>query len=444
MSDKGKEEKKDDKKNEKGEEKEKKKEIKKVQVPDFDLEGYISLYTGHTKLARLVYIGEHAEGFFKKAFKAAVDEVKGTTNTKGYKELIKKIDNKLGDDYKLDNDWILKTDKKISSDAEFLETKLSNAKSSLDSKEIRRAHTQMGDHYYNRGELNSALKCYVRTRDYCTTPQHIIEMCLNVIKVNIEMNNYAHVLNYVGKAEQNPQEIDPVTRGKLNVCAGLANLANRKYKEAARKFIHVPKELAGNFSYVISEKDIGTYACLCALAEFGREELKRQVLENPEFKNFLDLSPQFAQVLNDFYNSKYSTCLATLEKLRPELEIDIHLAKHVSKLYEKVRQKAVIQYFSPFSSVDLKLMAKAFNTTTEELEKELAQMIIADSIKARIDSQNKVLYAKQVDQRSATFNNSIATGQYFQGQIHDMLLKMNLTENEFVVKPKRVRRMDDE
>ena len=418
------------------ENKEEKKEIKKILVPDFDLEGYISMYTGHTKIARLMFIGEHAEGFFDRAHKILLNELKQTTNTKLYKELCKKLGESLGPEYKQDDDWCLKTDKKISMDAEFLDTKLNNAKQSLESKEIRDAHNKMGEHYYDRGELNSALKCYVRTRDYCTTPQHVIEMCLNVIKVNIEMNNFAHVLNYVGKAEQNPNDLDPVTRGKLNVCAGLANLENKKYKDAARKFLNVPKEISGNFSHVISERDIGLFACLCGLAEFGRDELRTNILENIDFKFFLDLVPQMQQVISDFYNSRYSTSLATLEKIKGDFEIDFHLNPHVSKLYERIRAKAIIQYFSPYSSVDLNLMSENFNTTPEGLEKELAAMIVGDQIQARIDSQNKVLYAKQVDQRTATFATSFSTGNNFQQTMKDMLLKMNLIENDFVVKPR--------
>ena len=52
--------------------------------------------------------------------------------------------------------------------------------------------------------MQNAFKCYVRTRDYCTTPKHIVAMCLAVIKCGIEMNNFAHVNNYVQKAEQTP------------------------------------------------------------------------------------------------------------------------------------------------------------------------------------------------------------------------------------------------
>jgi len=424
-------------------EEKKEKEIVKIKYPDFDLEGYIALYSGHTKVARLMFIGDHVEGFFERAYKLVLTELKQTTNTKLYREVCKKVGESLGPEYKQDDEWILKTDKKISMDAEFLDTMLNNAKQSLDSKQIRDSHNKMGEHYYDRGELNSALKCYVRTRDYCTTPQHVIDMCLNVIKVNIEMNNFAHVLNYVGKAEQNPGEIDPITRGKLNVCAGLALLENKKYKDAARKFLHISKELSGNFTNVICERDIGLYACLCALAEFGREELKTNILENIDFKFYLDLVPQLQQVISDFYNSKYSTCLSTLDKIRGDFAVDLHLQPHVNKLYEKIRAKAIMQYFSPYSSVDINLMAQNFNTSSENLEKELANMIVADLIQARIDSQNKVLYSKQVDQRTATFVQAISTGNQFQQTMKDMLLKMNLIENEYIVKPNK-KIQDDE
>ena len=53
--------------------------------------------------------------------------------------------------------------------------------------------------------LQNAFKSYVRTRDYCTTGKHVIQMCLNVIKVSIELGNYVHVNNYISKAEQTPE-----------------------------------------------------------------------------------------------------------------------------------------------------------------------------------------------------------------------------------------------
>lgn len=44
-------------------------------------------------------------------------------------------------------------------------------------------YTDLGDFCHQRGDLENALKNYVRTRDYCHVTRHNIDMCLNVIKV---------------------------------------------------------------------------------------------------------------------------------------------------------------------------------------------------------------------------------------------------------------------
>lgn len=44
-------------------------------------------------------------------------------------------------------------------------------------------HNDLGDHYYNCGDLANAQRSYTYTRDYCASSSHIVEMCLNVIKV---------------------------------------------------------------------------------------------------------------------------------------------------------------------------------------------------------------------------------------------------------------------
>lgn len=44
-------------------------------------------------------------------------------------------------------------------------------------------HNDLGELYYQLGDLPAALKSFAQARDYCTTDKHIIEMCLNVSKV---------------------------------------------------------------------------------------------------------------------------------------------------------------------------------------------------------------------------------------------------------------------
>lgn len=47
-------------------------------------------------------------------------------------------------------------------------------------------HNDLGEFYYQLGDLPAALKSFAQARDYCTTDKHIIEMCLNVSKVSYE------------------------------------------------------------------------------------------------------------------------------------------------------------------------------------------------------------------------------------------------------------------
>jgi COP9 signalosome complex subunit 1 len=125
------------------------------------------------------------------------------------------------------------------------------------------------------------------------------------------------------------------------------------------------------------------------------------------------------------------------------LLLDIYLHQHVASLYEKVRNKALVQYFSPFASVDLNIMAQAFNTTVANLEKELSRLIMEGSIQARIDSHNKRLYARQTDQRSSTFEKTVRLGEEYQETSKAMLLRVNILRNDFVVKPQRREDMRD-
>lgn len=133
----------------------------------------------------------------------------------------------------LDTAWVEATRKKALLKLEKLDTDLKNYKGNSIKESIRcargagtgvwgcvpvcahspvcrRGHDDLGDHYLDCGDLSNALKCYSRARDYCTSAKHVINMCLNVIKVSVYLQNWSHVLSYVSKAESTP-EIAEVT-----------------------------------------------------------------------------------------------------------------------------------------------------------------------------------------------------------------------------------------
>jgi len=408
----------------------------------FDLDGYISRYTGHTKIVRLGFIAQRYPAKRVHCLEQALSLLKITRNTALYRRIYEQsaesdLVNALPP---LDAAWADSEDKKAASELEVLENELNANKQNLIRKNIRTGYNAIGALLEARGDFNNALRNYIRTQDYCSGPEQILEMCLHVIEVSLQLGNFAHVLNYVAKAEQTPTVSDkPGTVAVLRAVAGLAQLENRKYKAAARKFLETSWGAQHSLlnGELVAAQDIATYGALCALAEFSRPELKQEVLENSSFKNFLALVPPVQQLLVAFYESRYANCLKALDVLKNDLQLDIHLHDHITALYEKVRNKALVQYFSPYVAVDLNKMAGAFQTSVQDLEKELAKLIADGIIAARIDSHNKRLVAQHTDERSSTFQSTLAMGEDLQSSTRAMLLRVNLVRANMIVKPQK-------
>ena len=408
---------------------------------------YFSLnFAGLSKLRRLLFIANHCPSLELDALKLAHDNVKQTFNTKLYAQIVTRLgeaSSRAGEaeNVQLDANWIEATNKKAAIKFEHLDTDLKNHKSNTFKESIRRGHDDLGDHHLDCGDLNNALKCYSRSRDYCTIPKHVIHMCLNVIKVSALLKNWAHVLNFVNKAEsslelmgeQREKPSNLVTSTKLKCAAGLAELALKKYKSAAKHFLQAQFD---HFEYkeLISAHDVAVYGGLCALATVDRQELRTKVLSNSSFKLFLELEPQIRDVLHKFYESQYASCLKILDDIKDNFRLDLYLASHVNTLYSKIRNRALIQYFSPYVSADMGKMAESFNTTVPALEDELTQLILDDQIQARIDSHNKILFAREVDQRSTTFEKAIKMGKEYDKRAKALIIRAAVVSNQIYVK----------
>lgn len=434
-------------------------EVFVVEEPSLDLETYANSYSGLAKLHRLIFIADHCPTLRLEAIKMAINCVMATTyNVTMYQLLHKKLadmtqagaaqalpdvasqSSNNQDIPPYDSMWVEQKTKKAALKLEKLDNDLKNSKSNSIKESIRRGHDDLGDHYLSCGELSNALKCYSRARDYCTSGKHVVNMCLNVIKVSIYLHNWSHVLSYVSKAECTPEfseaqnrDNNQATLTRLKCAAGLAELATKKYKSAAKHFLQANFDHC-EFPEMISCNNIAVYGGLCALATFDRPELQKNIISSASFKLFLELEPQVRDIVFKFYESKYAQCLKLLNEMRDNLLLDIYLAPHVNKLYTQIRNRALIQYFSPYLSADMRKMSEAFNCTVPALENEIMQLILDGQIQARIDSHNKILFAKDADQRSSTFEKAINVGKEFQRRTRMLILRTAMLKKQIHVK----------
>lgn len=429
-------------------------ELYVVDNPTLDLEVYANSYSGLAKLYRLIYIADHCPSLRVETLKMAINHVMTTYNVSLYQLLHKKLLHAINtpglpdiaaqstaqDIPTLNQAWVESKSKKAALKLEKLDTDLKNYRSNSIKESIRRGHDDLGDHYLDCGDLGNALKCYSRARDYCTSGKHVVNMCLNVIKVSVYLLNWTHVLTYVAKAENAPdfteqhgKDNNQIVITKLKVSAGLASLAMRKYKMAAKHFLQASLDHC-DCPELLSPGNVALYGGLCALATFDRHELQKQVIFSSSFKLFLELEPQLRDIIFKFYESKYASCLKLLDEIKDNILLDMYIAPHVNVLYTQIRNRALIQYFGPYLSADMKKMAVAFNRTIPALEDELMQLILDGQIQARIDSHNKILYAKDVDQRSTTFEKSITIGKDYQRRTRMLLLRSAIYKHQIQVK----------
>ncbi|XP_015111870.1 COP9 signalosome complex subunit 1 [Diachasma alloeum] len=426
-----------------------------VENPTLDLEVYANSYTGLAKLYRLIYIADHCPSLRIEALKMAITHVLTTYNVSLYQVLHKKLLHALNtpglpdvaaqstsaqDTPVLNQMWVESKSKKAALKLEKFDTDLKNYRSNSIKESIRRGHDDLGDHYLDCGDLANALKCYSRARDYCTSGKHVVNMCLNVIKVSVYLQNWTHVLTYVAKAENAPDFPEVHSKDnnqsivtKLKVAAGLAGLAMKKFKMAAKHFLQASLDHC-DCPELLSPGNVALYGGLCALATFDRHELQKQVIFSSSFKLFLELEPQLRDIIFKFYESKYASCLKLLDEIKDNILLDMYIAPHVNSLYTQIRNRALIQYFSPYLSADMRRMAVAFNRSVPALEDELMQLILDGQIQARIDSHNKILYAKDVDQRSTTFEKSISIGKEYQRRTKMLLLRAAIFKHQIQVK----------
>ena len=296
----------------------------------------------------------------------------------------------------------------------------------------------MGHFYYAVGDYGTAHKAYMRMREHCTSPKHLADMTLRLLLVSIAQKSWLTVQSHIAKVDSTQVKGDDKTKLEpiVSACAGLAHMGNQNYRDAAASFIATPPaflslEPAAGVTWqreVITGNDIAVYGGLCALASMDRSQLKERVLDNADFRNFLELEPHIRRAINLFCASKYSACLEVLEAYRTDYLLDVYLSKVLSEVYGRIRRKSIVQYFIPFSCVTLDEMASKFQPTGEyaSIEDELELMINTGALDARIDLVDRLLISPPSNARYNVQAEALAMAESYDHTLRLRLTRLNM------------------
>lgn len=94
-----------------------------------DIEAYASLYSGRTKITRLIFIADHCDAETNQtmqleALRMAYDEIKKGENAVLFREVVPKIDGRLGINYGMDATWCEMVERRADQRKEKLENEL--------------------------------------------------------------------------------------------------------------------------------------------------------------------------------------------------------------------------------------------------------------------------------------------------------------------------------
>lgn len=373
----------------------------------------------------------------------AIAASKNSKDTQQYVDLVQLLQSIKPDDEMatVDTAWVEKANKLNEHETERLEHELRGYKNNLIKESIRMGQEDLGTHYLNINKLEHASKAYQKMREFCTTPKHIAEMTLKLTYIHITSRSWQSAASNAQKARSlalRPEDrarFEPVAQA----CIGLGYLGAGNYFQAAIALLAVDPSystigpVAGiDFSRaVLSANDIAVYGGLCALASMNRQQLQTTVLENSNFRNFLELEPHIRRAISFFCNAKYSQCLEILQAYRTDYLLDLFLGPHVNVLYHLIRSKSIVQYFVPFSQVTLTALTEAFpqqGGTPAMMEQELVDMIQRGILDARIDTVDQLLVAPPKDSRADAHRSVMETADDFEHKLRLKLHRINMVQ----------------
>ncbi|EGG03797.1 uncharacterized protein MELLADRAFT_44456 [Melampsora larici-populina 98AG31] len=405
----------------------------------------ISQYTGRREISRWRALAEACPSLALLAYERALQEiVRSTWDIPQYKVVLNAYNKHATANnaplLSSDETWLQETQAEISRTFNKLEMELKNYTSSLIKESIRISHQDLAAHHRKTGDTNNALRSLTKAREYCTSSTQVAELSFAILDLAMDSHNHKLAESYINKAEgaldaaaSKDNKQDAAARAKIPGTPGLSYLGQGCYAKAASVFLKVSRE-AGQYPDMDAVIDLAIYTGLCALATFTRQELKERVIENTELRALLENEPRLKRVLVLFWENKHKEVLKFLDDWHPTYRVDIYLSNHIHTIIKLIQDRAILQYFSPFSSVSIFKAAEAFGCSPDKLLERVTESISQKTLHAKIDLPNGLILAHEDELRADLFRNAIESAEQLEYESKAALLRLMLIQADVVVK----------
>lgn len=137
-------------------------------------------------------------------------------------------------------------------------------------------------------------------------------------------------------------------------------------------------------------------------------------------------SGNLEDVIENFLNGRYMDFQRQIALIGANMGLDLYLGSKIGNLMNEIRRKALIQYVSPYKVIDMREIAKAFDLSVEQVEQEIAHLIVTKQIQAKIDSHSKLLYSRKDNETLNSYKEAVSLGTKFIQETEAALLRVQI------------------
>ena len=288
---------------------------------DLDVAAYAKAYSGKAQLDRLLHIARVCPSLKRACLEVCVATVRGGIDVGAYDRVMSAASALDSTTWALDAAWMSAQSQTNDKQVRYLEDEIQRWRNLSNREKICSSYLEAAAYCVSIGNLNTAISRYIEAKSYASDTAMLLDINLKIMACSIQSGQFGHVKSEASHALASEEifaagEHQRQFRSKVVCCLALYNLHNGRYDAAVHHFMDCHFSVHAAFGEVLSGRDIALYGGLCALAAFNRLQLKKRVLDNAEFKRFLELQPKVGALIQGFYDSEYGKVMSGLNGLR--------------------------------------------------------------------------------------------------------------------------------
>jgi 26S proteasome regulatory subunit N7 len=176
-------------------------------------------------------------------------------------------------------------------------------------------------------------------------------------------------------------------RNKYKIYRAVYNLMRAEFSEAALLISEALPSFES--SEVISCERAVVYLILSGLLTFGREEIRKRILESSEVIDGGCVTGM--ELASSLYNCRYGSYMRGLHAFCSEVEGDVFIGGFVGHFCKEMKIRVYGQMLESYRSLSLPSMATTFGIEAEFLERDLSRFIVEGRLRCKIDRVSGVV-----------------------------------------------------